>query len=377
VNLENTMVFREIEKPREAFVLVRGQYDKPGDKVGRGLPAALPPLPSGAPTNRLGLARWLVSREHPLTARVWVNRTWEKFFGTGFVKSTENLGSQSEWPSHLELLDWLSVEFMEPTVLPAVNGRPAQPWDMKAMQKFIVMSATYRQSARVTSELLEKDPENRLLARGPRFRLSAEMLRDQALAVSGLLVEKQGGPSVYPYMPDRVWDETSVYGDMRNYKPDTGEGLYRRTLYTVWKRTAAPPTMLMFDSPSREICTVKRSRSNTPLQALALLNEVTYVEAARKLAERMLSEGGATAEARIAWAFQQATGRRAEKSEIELLTKGLKSRLARFEADSDAARKLINQGASKPDPKWASTELAAYTTTANVLLNLDEVVTRE
>ena len=376
-SLDNTMIFRELAKPRDAFLLVRGQYDKKGDKVGRGLPAALPPLPAGAPTNRLGFAQWLVSSEHPLTARVWINRTWEKFFGAGFVKSTENLGSQSEWPSHLELLDWLAVEFMQPTVLPAVNGRPAQAWDMKAMQKFIVMSATYRQSARVRPELLEKDPENRLLARGPRFRLSAEMVRDQALAVSGLLVEKQGGPSVYPYMPDRVWDETSVYGDMRNYKPDAGEGLYRRTLYTVWKRTAAPPTMLMFDSPSREICTVKRSRSNTPLQALALLNEVTYVEAARKLAERMLSEGGATPEARIEWAFRQTTGRRADKSEVTLLAKGLKSRMARFETDADAAKKLISQGASKPDSKWSVAELAAYTTTANVLLNLDEVVTRE
>jgi hypothetical protein len=376
-NLDNTMIFREIAKPRDAFLLVRGQYDKKGDKVERGLPAALPPLPAGEPTNRLGFARWLVSPGHPLTARVWVNRTWEKFFGTGLVKSTENLGSQSEWPSHPELLDWLAVEFMQPTVLPAVNGQAARPWDMKAMQKFLVMSATYRQSARVTPEMLEKDPENRLLARGPRFRLSAEMVRDQALALSGLLVEKVGGPSVYPYMPEKVWDETSVYGDMRNYKVDTGEGLYRRTLYTVWKRTAAPPSMLLFDSPSREICTVKRSRSNTPLQALALLNEVTYVEAARQLAGRMLAEGGATPEARIGWAFRQVTGRKADASEVALLARGLNTRLDRFTKDADSAKKIIAVGAAKPDAKWAAAELAAYTTTANVLLNLDEVVTRE
>ena len=210
-------------------------------------------------------------------------------FGIGFVKSPENLGSQSEWPSHIELLDWLASEFVNPTVLPPVNGRPAQHWDMKAMQKFLVMSDTYRQASHVTPQVLEKDPENRLLARGPRFRLSAEALRDQALAISGLLVEKTGGPSVRPYMPQGVWDETSVYGNLRNYQPDKGEGLYRRTLYTIWKRTAAPPTMLLFDSPSREICTVKRSRTNTPLQALVLLNEVTYVEAARRLGERMKS----------------------------------------------------------------------------------------
>ncbi len=376
-NIGNTMIFKELQKPRDAFLLVRGEYDKKGDKVERGVPASLPPLPAGAPTNRLGMAQWLMSPKHPLTARVWVNRTWEKFFGAGLVKSTENLGSQSEWPSHPELLDWLAVEFMQPTVLPAVNGRPAQRWDMKAMQKLIVMSASYRQSARVTPQLVAKDPENRLLARGPRFRLSAEMVRDQSLAVSGLLVEKLGGPSVNPYMPERVWDETSVYGDMRNYKPDSGGSLYRRTLYTIWKRTAAPPTMLMFDSPSREICTVKRSRSNTPLQALALLNEVTYVEAARRLAERMLSEGGTTPEARIDWAFRRATGRAPEKAEVAVLAKGLQSRLQKFQADADAAKKLITQGASKPDAKLEAPELAAYSTTANVILNLDEVVTRE
>src|SRR6185436_4667390 len=207
------------------------------------------------------LAKWLVSGEHPLTARVWVNREWERFFGTGLVKTTENLGSQAEWPSHPELLDWMATEFVR------------LKWDMKAMQKLIVMSDTYRQSSKVLPEHLAKDPENRLLAHAPRLRLPAESLRDQALAISGMLVEKIGGPSVKPYMPAAVWDETSVYGDMRNYKEDTGEGLYRRTLYTIWKRTAAPPTMTMFDSPSREICTVKRSRTNTPLQALVLLNE--------------------------------------------------------------------------------------------------------
>jgi hypothetical protein len=240
-----------------------------------------------------------------------------------------------------------------------------------------VTSAAYRQSSQVTPDSLERDPENRLVARGPRFRLSAELLRDQALAISGLLVEKQGGPSVRPYMPEGVWDETSRYGDMRGYKADAGAGLYRRSLYTIWKRTASPPTMMIFDSPSREICTVKRSRTNTPLQALSLLNEVTFVEAARALAQRMILEGGSTPEQRIAWAFQRATGRAPKPEELQVLAAGLNTRLARYQGDADAAQQLIAFGASKPDAKANPTELAAYTLTANVLLNLDEVITRE
>jgi hypothetical protein len=361
----NTMVMEELPQPREARLLLRGEYDKPGDPVPRALPAILPPLPAGAPNDRLGLAKWLVSGEHPLTARVWVNREWERFFGTGLVKTSENLGSQAEWPSHPELLDWLATEFVR------------LRWDMKAMQRLIVTSATYRQSSRVTPEHLAKDPENRLLARAPRLRLPAETLRDQALAMSGLLVEKVGGPSVHPYMPERVWDETSVYGDMRGYKPDTGDGLYRRTLYTIWKRTAPPPTMSLFDSPAREICTVKRSRTNTPLQALSLLNEVTYVEAARVFAQRMIAEGGTTPDQRIAWAFQRATGRDPRTEELAVLTAGLTKRLAKFSTDAEAAGKLLTVGAAKPAPDTRASELAAYTLTANVLLNLDEVVTRE
>ncbi len=364
-DVPTTMVMEEIAQPREAHILKRGEYDKPGDLVSRTLPAVLPPLPANAPTNRLGLAKWLVSGQHPLTARVWVNREWERFFGTGIVKTTENFGMQSDPPSHPELLDWLATEFVR------LN------WDMKAMQKLIVMSATYRQSSKVTPELVERDPQNRLLARGPRFRLGAEMLRDQALAVSGLLVEKIGGPSVNPYMPEGVWDETSVYGDMRGYKRDKGDGLYRRTLYTIWKRTAAPPTMLMFDSPSRELCTVKRSRTNTPLQALALLNEITYVEAARALAQRMLSDGGSTPAERIAWGFRRVTSRKPDAADLKVLTAGLEKRLGKYRTDADAAKKLIAQGDSAPDAKLDAAELAAYTLTANVLLNLDEVVTKE
>jgi hypothetical protein len=365
LSLPNTMVMKELPQPREAYVLIRGEYDKHGAPVTRGLPAALPPLPAGAAMDRTGLARWLTSPDNPLTARVWVNRAWEKFFGIGLVRTSENLGSQSEWPSNPELLDYLATEFIR------------LKYDMKALQKLLVTSAAYRQSSQVTPELLERDPENRLVARGPRFRLSAELLRDQALAISGLLVEKIGGPSVRPYMPEGVWDETSRYGDMRGYKPDTGEDLYRRSLYTIWKRTASPPTMLIFDSPSREICTVKRSRTNTPLQALSLLNEVTFVEAARAFAQRMILEGGSTPEERLAWAFRRATSRAPKPEELRVLAEGLSNRLARYRNAPDAAQELIAFGTSRPDAKVDPAELAAYTLTANVLLNLDEVITRE
>lgn len=359
----STMVMKELPKPRDAFVLKRGEYDHPADKVDRQLPAFLPPLPAGEPNNRLGLAKWLVSGNHPLTARVWVNRAWERLFGQGLCKTSENFGSQSDWPSHPELLDWLATEFVR------------LRWDMKAMQKEIVMSATYRQSGKVTPQLLDKDPENRLLARGPRVRLSGETLRDQALAVSGLLKEKIGGPSVRPYMPEGVWDETSRYGDLRNYKSETGEGLYRRTLYTIWKRSAGPPTLQLFDAPTRDVCTIKRSRTNTPLQALALLNEVTFVEAARVLAQRMLTEGGATPESRFTWAMKHLLARAPTPSELKVLTAGLQTKLDRFQKAPEEAQKLAAFGEAKataPTP-----ELAAYALMANVLLNLDEVITRE
>ncbi|MCX7418051.1 MAG: PSD1 and planctomycete cytochrome C domain-containing protein [Planctomycetia bacterium] len=386
----NVMVMKE-GPSRDAFILIRGEYDKRGEKVGTALPAALmassrtressdrslttsaTPAASAVPLTRLDLAKWIVSRDNPLTARVWVNRQWERFFGNGLVKTTENLGSQAEYPSHPELLDWLAVEFMA-------------DWDMKHLQKLIVMSTTYRQSSREqvnqnpglsTLDSRLNEPDNRLLARGPRVRLSAEALRDQALFASGLLVEKLGGQSVRPYMPDGVWDETSKYGDLRGYKHDTNDGLYRRTLYTIWKRTAAPPSMLLFDAPSREICTVKRSRTNTPLQALTLLNEITYVEAARKLAERMLVDGGATPEARLRFAFRRVTSRTPTDEEVALLVGGLNDDLTRFRQDAIAAKKLIVLGESKADASLEPAELAAYTLTANVLLNLDEVVTRE
>lgn len=366
--LPSTMVMKELPEARPAHVLIRGEYASPGEQVSAATPAVLPPLPGDAPRNRLTLARWLVSPEHPLTARVWVNRQWERLFGRGLVKSSENLGVQSDPPSHPDLLDWLATEFM------------GSGWDMKALLKTVVMSATYRQTSHLThlpKELLAKDPENRLLARGPRLRLPAETIRDQALAISGLLDPKIGGPSVRPYMPEGVWDETSRYGDLRGYKHDAQGGLYRRTLYTIWKRTAAPPTMLLFDSPSRETCTVKRSRTNTPLQALALLNEVTYVEAARVLAQRMILEGGATPEARIMWAFLQALARPPAPHELQILTAGLARHQERFQTAPADAEKLIQTGETPPTPGIQPVELAAYTVTANVLLNLDELLNKE
>ncbi len=375
-DLPTTMVMKE-GKLREAFVLTRGEYDQPAEKVERAVPAFLPPLPAGTSNDRLGLAQWIVSDTNPLTARVWVNRAWERFFGTGIVKTSENFGSQADFPSHPELLDWLAVEFMQPTTLPAVNGVPAQAWDMKALQKLILMSATYRQLSTVPHNVKQTDPENRLLARGPRFRLSAEIIRDQALAVSGLLVSKIGGKSVRPYMPEGVWDETSKYGDLRGYKHDNGEGLYRRTMYTIWKRTAAPPSAMLFDAPNREVCTIKRSRTNTPLQALALLNEVTFVEAARALAARIIHEGGASAEDRMKYGFRITTGRNPTASELKILMAGWSADQASFKTAPETAKQLLAIGESSVPSEIDPIELATWTVSANVLLNLDEFVTRE
>lgn len=383
-SLPSTMIMREVA-PRDAFILKRGEYDKPGEKVERGLPSILPSLPEEAPRNRLGLARWIVSRENPLTARVWVNREWERFFGIGLVKTSENFGSQSEYPSHPQLLDWLAAEFMEPTVAPDVAGIAATRWDMKALQKLIVTSAVYRQSSGSILDHLSGalhpgtriDPTNRLLWRGPRFRLPGEVIRDQALAVSGLLVRQTGGPSVRPYMPKGVWDETSKYGNLRNYKQDSGAGLHRRTMYTIWKRTAAPPTMLLFDAPNREICTVKRSRTNTPLQALSLLNEVTFVEAARQLAQRILTEGGTTDSERLTYGFRLVTARAPSAEELAILKAGMTDDRTRFSADKADAEGLTQFGDAPVDVSIDRSELAAWTLTANVLLNLDEFVTRE
>ncbi len=363
-----TMVMQEMPQPRETFLLVRGQYDKKGEKVSAATPAFLPPAPKGAPANRLGLARWLVDPANPLTARVTVNRYWQTYFGTGLVKTAEDFGTQGERPSHPELLDWLAAEFVE-------SG-----WDVKRMQQLIVLSAAYRQSSAATPELLARDPENRLLARMSRLRLQAEFIRDQALAASGLLNGEIGGHSVSPYQPPGLWEELASRADgdkwtAQKYTQSKGKDLYRRTMYTFWKRTSPPPTLLTFDAPDRETCTVRRPRTNTPLQALVLMNDPTYVEAARKLAERMMHEAGSP-EARIALAFRLSTGRRPNAEEVAVLRKIFDAQLAKYRKDGPAALKLLGVGESKRDEHLDPAELAAWAMAASVVLNLDEAVTR-
>ncbi len=370
-NLDNAiptvMVMSEMEKPRETFVLGRGDYRNKTDKVSPGVPTVLSPLPQGAPANRLGLAKWLVSESHPLTARVAVNRYWQIYFGLGIVKTSENFGVQGEPPEHPELLDWLATEFTR-------TG-----WDVKAMQRLIVTSATYRQSSRVAPGLLEKDPENRLLARGPRLRLAAETIRDNALAVSGLLNTDIGGPSVFPYQPKGLWDELA-FGDgfsAQSFTPSANRDLYRRSMYTFWKRTVPPPQLTTFDAPDREKCTARRALTNTPLQALVLMNDPTYIEAARWLAQRAMSEAGRDADSRISFAFRAATSRMPSTKEAQLLRKLLQQQLAHYRRDKKAGIDLLSVGESKWNAKLDASELAAWTIVASTILNLDETITKE
>jgi Protein of unknown function (DUF1553)/Protein of unknown function (DUF1549)/Planctomycete cytochrome C len=362
-----TLVFREkAGEPKPAFLLKRGEYDQRGEKVGRAVPAFLPPLPPGTPVNRLGLAQWLIAPNHPLTARVAVNRFWLQLFGTGIVKTAEDFGAQGEPPSHPELLDWLAVQFRE-------DG-----WDVKRFMKRLVMSAAYRQSSRVTPESLAKDPANRLLARGPRFRLDAEMLRDQALFAGGLLVETVGGPSVKPPQPFGLW-EAVAYTDSNtaHFTADTGvEKLHRRSFYTFWKRTSPPPQMTTFDAPSRESCQVRRERTNTPLQALLMMNEPQFIEAARALAERTLREGGNSAGDRLTYMFRLAASRSPDTKDLAELSAALSDLTAHYAKEPDAAKQLIAAGETRPDPRFKPAELAAWTMIGNVILNLDEVITK-
>lgn len=370
-----TMVMEEMAKPRDTFILLRGQYDQHGEKVNPDVPKSLPPLAEGMPHNRLGLAEWLVSPSQPLTARVTVNRFWQTFFGIGIVKTPGDFGSQGEEPSHPALLDWLACEFREPS-----DARTPK-WDVKAMVRLIVTSATYRQSSVATPELLTRDPENRLLARGSRIRLPAEFIRDQALAVSGLLDPEIGGRSVSPYQPPGLWEELMSRADGANwtaqvYKQDHGRDLYRRTMYTFWKRTSPPPSLSTFDAPDRETCIVHRSITNTPLQALVLMNDPTYVEASRKLAERMMKEAGTEADQRIAFAFHSATAREPTPQESAVLKKIYEAQLEVYQRDPAAAEKLLKVGESPRDAKLDAAELAAWTTVASVIFNLDETITR-
>jgi hypothetical protein len=359
--LPTVMVMEEMSPPRETFVLQRGVYDRHGEPVSPGVPASLPPLPSKSPPNRLDFARWLVNPANPLTARVAVNHQWQMLFGAGLVKTPEDFGSQGDPPSHPELLDWLATEFMR-------TG-----WDVKRLLKTLVMSATYRQSSRATPGLLSRDPDNRLLTRGPRVRLSAEMIRDQALAVSGLLVNELGGPSVKPYQP--VGLLKALTGT--DYEMDHGDKLWRRSLYTFWKRTSPQPTMTTFDAAGREACMVRPSRTDTPLQALALMNDVTFVEAARCLAQRILHEANATPEARVRLAFRLVLARDPRPQELKVLLADLADHTTRFRADAKAAQALISAGESPRDPSLDCADLAACTALAGLILNLDETITRQ
>jgi hypothetical protein len=364
--IPNTMVMAELEKPRETFILARGDYRNKTEKVEPAVPSALPPLPASWPRNRLGLAKWLVDPSNPLTARVAVNRYWQMYFGHGIVKTIEDFGSQGEPPVHPELLDWLATEFVR-------TG-----WDVKGMQRMIVTSAAYRQASKVTPVLMEKDPENRLLARGPRFRLPAEMVRDSALLASGLLKEKQGGPSVFPYQPKGIWDDIA-YGDVfsaQTYTPSSGDDLYRRSMYTFWKRTMPPPALATFDAPDREKCAARRALTNTPLQALVLLNDPTYIEASRALAEHMLRQER-DADKRIAYGFRVITNRRPTGQETRVLRDLAKQQLSVYRADKKAAADLLGVGESKYSKAVDPAELAAWTMVASTMFNLDEAITKE
>jgi hypothetical protein len=366
--LPTTMVMQEAEKPRQAFVLVRGEYDQPGEAVTASFLSLASVVESadggdGAAFNRLDLAKWLVDPAHPLTARVTVNRLWQQVFGVGIVKTVDDFGTQGDWPSHPELLDWLAVELVE-------SG-----WDIQHILRLIVSSATYRQTSNASPESYGNDPENRLLARGPRFRMRAEMLRDNALAISGLLVDKVGGPSVKPYQPAGLW-KAVTYDGASEYVPDKGDSLYRRSLYTFWKRQSPPPNMLVFDAPTRETCTAQRSQTNTPLQALALMNDPTFVEASRKLAERIMVQPDVDDSGRVAFAFRASTARRPVKDEVRILLDIFEAQKVAFTEKPDDARKLLAVGESKREESLAEVDLAAWTTVSSIILTLDETVTK-
>jgi hypothetical protein len=366
----SVMVMEERACPRVTRVQIRGDYLSEGEVVTPGVPASLPPLPPSSPktpANRLDLARWLVDPGHPLTGRVAVNRHWQLFFGAGLVRTGDDFGAQGEMPSHPELLDWLAVEFI------------ARGWDVKALQRLIVTSATYRQSSQVSQALRERDPENRLLARGPRFRLDAEQVRDNALASAGLLDRRIGGPSVRPYQPPGLWEQVALGGDYssQTYVQSHGPDLYRRGIYVYWKRSLPYPPLATFDAPSRESCTVSRPRTSTPLQALVLLNDPTYVEAARALAQRVLREGGPDSLGRLRYAFRLCTGRLPQGREVQVLNRVLDGQLRTYRQDHQAALDLIGTGESPTPAGLDVRELAAWTAVGNLLLNLDETMTRE
>jgi hypothetical protein len=360
--VQEVITMRESAKPRPAYILTRGDYTSPGEKVERQTPDWLPPFPEDQPRNRLGFAKWLTSPDHPLTARVTVNRIWQEMFGTGIVETSDNFGLQGAQPSHPELFDWLARDFMN-------HG-----WDQKRAIKQMVLSATYRQNSKASPELRERDPSNSLLARGPTRRLTAEQLRDSALALSGLLSETIGGPPAKPYQaPGSMWKTLNNF--LPAYKPDTGEGLYRRSLYTFWRRTTTPPNMMIFDTAARDVCAARRQTTNTPLQPLVMLNDPQFVEAARKLGERILKEGGPTDESRVKWAYREVTGKAPTSEQLPLLIDLVSEQREFFKsapADSEAVLKI---GDSKADPALDKIESATTAMLAQALINLDANIT--
>lgn len=359
--LQPVMIMQDMDTLRPTYVLDRGLYDSPGLEVTAGTPESILPFDSELPTNRLGLAQWLFDEKNPLTARVVVNRYWQMIFGRGLVNTPEDFGNQGALPTHPALLDWLAVHFME-------SG-----WDVKALLKWMVMSATYRQATQTEEAQLAFDPDNQWLSRGPRQRLTAEMLRDQALAAGGLLNPKVGGPSVKPYQPEGLWTQVSSGGRyQRKYMHAHGPDLYRRSLYTYWKRIQPPPAMLIFDAADRNQCTVKRQSTNTPLQALVLLNDPQFVEASKVFAERMLEEGGDNPEQRIAYAFRWATSRKPDVEELGILADLFRYELAAFQEHPERANSLLQTGEYPPDESRDPVELAAYTVVANTILNMSE-----
>ena len=359
-----TMIMQDMARPRATHILHRGQYNEPGVKVTSDVPGIFPMMKKNR-SNRLGFAQWLVDPTHPLTARVAVNRYWQRIFGLGLVKTSEDFGVRGELPSHPALLDWLALEFIR-------SG-----WDTKHMQRLMLNSAAYRQTSHVDAAAYRADPENRLLARGPRMRLDAEEVRDAALAVSGLLVQRLGGRSVYPYQPKGLWMELNNRpGYSKAYKQGKGEDLYRRSMYTFWKRTVPSPMLKTFDAPEREFCTIRRSRTNTPLQALLLLNGPQFVEAARRLGERMMTEAGRSIDERIIYGFRLVTARRPTADELAVFRDAYAANLKRYGADEAAALRLLQVGDSPFNAELDKAELAAVASVARLLLNINEAITK-
>ncbi|MBL9166282.1 MAG: DUF1553 domain-containing protein [Verrucomicrobiales bacterium] len=365
LQIPTALVMEEMPTPRPTHILIRGSYLRPGEEVRPSTPASLPAMREGLPKNRLGLARWLTDPANPLPARVTVNRLWQSLFGSGLVITAEDFGTKGDRPSHPELLDWLATEFIR-------SG-----WDVKGMMRLLVTSATYRQSSRWTPELLERDPSNRWLARGPRFRLGAEFIRDQALAASGLLVPRLGGPSVRPYHPPGLYEQVVAGSSASTYVVGQGDDLYRRSLYTYWKRSVPNPAMLLFDMPFREACTLRRPRTNTPLQALNLMNDPTYVEAARMLGQLALKDGGDDAASRLAFLFRRVMSRAPRSDERAVLKAALRRWKAEFSADPTGAKEWLSVGSKPADARLDPIELAAFAAVASTVLNLDEAITKE